>query len=182
MKRPMIPENEIKRLAALTRLEVLDTSPEVEFDALTKVASIVCGTPISLISLIDSERQWFKSNQGLPLIDETPRDVAFCSHAILNEGMLEIPDTLLDDRFSDNPLVTGNPKIRFYAGSPIVLGDGHRIGTLCVIDRQPKHLNDQQREILQHLAIAASAMLEGRRAMRQHKALMLSLLTGDEPV
>jgi len=180
MKSAVIPENEIERLAALTRLEVLDTSPEAEFDALTKIASMVCDTPISLISLIDSERQWFKSNCGLPFVDETPRDVAFCSHAILNDGIFEIPDTLLDERFFDNPLVIGVPNIRFYAGSPIVLGDGNRIGTLCVIDRKPKHLNSQQREIMQYLAIAASAMLEGRRAMRQHKALTFSLLNGEE--
>jgi len=180
METAPLPLNEVQRLATLARLEILDTSPEVEFDALTRTASIVCGTPISLISLIDSERQWFKANTGLPDINETSRDNAFCAHAILNEGILEIPDTLLDERFSDNPLVCGNPNIRFYAGAPIVMSDGSRIGTICVIDRQPRMLNTQQREVMQCLAVAASATIEGRLAMRRHKNLTLNLLEGEE--
>jgi len=180
MKSAPVPSNEVQRLASLTRLEILDTSPEVEFDALTKAASIVCGTPVSLISLIDSERQWFKANVGLPGVEETSRDIAFCSHAILNDGIFEIPDAFLDDRFADNPLVLGSPNIRFYAGAPIRLSDGSRIGTICVIDRRPKQLTEQQREVMQCLAIAASATIEGRKAMRDHKNLTLNLLEGED--
>lgn len=158
--------DEAQRLATLHALDVLDTGPEEEFDALVRVASLVCGVPVSLVSLIDTERQFFKANIGLPGVSETPRDIAFCAHAILGDGLFEVPDASLDPRFSDNPLVTGHPDIRFYAGAPIAMGDGQRIGTLCVIDRNPRQLSDAQREVLKSLALAASKALEGRRAMR----------------
>ncbi|NML61004.1 EAL domain-containing protein [Massilia sp. RP-1-19] len=160
------PHNEKERLAALQALDILDTSPEAEFDVLVRIASMTCGVPISLISLVDTERQWFKANIGLPGVSETPRDVAFCAHAILGNDLFEVPDATQDSRFADNPLVAGNPDIRFYAGAPIVLSDGNRVGTLCVIDRQPRQLDDKQREILRCLALAAAASLEGRRAVR----------------
>jgi len=166
MQSAPLPANEFARLAALQQLDVLDSEAEAEFDALVKVASLVCGVPISLISLIDSDRQWFKANVGLPGVHETPRDLAFCAHAILGDQLFEVSDALQDPRFFDNPLVTSQPDIRFYAGAPIVLGDGHRIGTLCVIDREPRQLDDTQREIIRALAVAAARALEGRRAMR----------------
>jgi signal transduction histidine kinase/CheY-like chemotaxis protein len=166
MQSAPLPANESARLAALQQLDVLDSAPEAEFEALVKVASLVCGVPISLISLIDSERQWFKANVGLPGVYQTPRDLAFCAHAILDDQLFEVPDATQDPRFFDNPLVTLPPDIRFYAGEPIVLSNGHRIGTLCVIDRQPRQLDDTQREIMRSLAVTAARAMEGRRAMR----------------
>lgn len=170
-----LPANENDRLAALRSLDILDTSPEAEFDALVRVASSICGVPISLISLVDIERQWFKANIGLPGVAETPRDIAFCAHAILGDEVFEVSDAKQDVRFADNPLVAGNPDIRFYAGAPIILSDGNRVGTLCVIDRQPKYLDEKQRENLQCLALAAAAALEGRRAVRQYQQAALDL-------
>jgi diguanylate cyclase len=166
MKIAPIPANEAERLAALRNLNVLDTGPELEFYALVHVASLVCQVPVSLISLVDDERQWFKANIGLPGASETPRDIAFCSHAILDDALFEVPDATQDSRFFDNPLVTNAPDIRFYAGAPIRLSDGNRVGTLCVIDREPRHLTDTQRSILRYLAAASAAALEGRRAIQ----------------
>ena len=117
------PPDEERRLSALRALDVLDTPPEAEFDALVQAASMVCGTPISLVSLIDSERQWIKANVGLPGLTETPREVAFCAHAILQDDILEIRDATADDRFVDNPLVTSDPNIRFYAGATLKLSE-----------------------------------------------------------
>jgi diguanylate cyclase (GGDEF)-like protein/PAS domain S-box-containing protein len=167
MKIAPIPVNEHQRIASLIQLDVLDSGPEEEFDALIQAASILCGVPISLISLVDSERQWFKANIGIPGVSETSRDIAFCSHAILGEGIFEVPDASLDERFFDNPLVTDKPDIRFYAGAPIVLKDGSRVGTLCVIDREPKTLSENQKEVLGCLAIAAAKALDSRRIGRQ---------------
>ena len=166
-----LPANEIKRLAALRALDVLDSGPEVELDALVRVASIVCGTPISLISLVDAERQWFKANIGLPGTTETPRDIAFCAHAILGDNIFEVPDATKDERFADNPLVADKPTIRFYAGAPVELSDGSRVGTLCVIDSTPRLLTQAQRDVLSCLATAASQALEGRRAIRRTRQL-----------
>jgi two-component system sensor histidine kinase/response regulator len=158
-----IPADEAFRLESLLRLEVLDTRPEPEFDALVKVASLVCGKPISLISLVDADRQWFKADVGLGAL-ETPRDEAFCAHAILDDQIFEVPDTLQDPRFAGNPLVENAPDIRFYAGAPITLSNGARVGTLCVIDRTPGALTALQRDVLHNLAIAAAHALEARRA------------------
>jgi diguanylate cyclase len=135
-------ENETESLEALRALEVLDSAPEAEFDALVKVAANVCGVPISLISLIDIDRQWFKANEGLLGVTETPRELAFCAHAVLGDDLFEVPDATQDARFANNPLVTGQPDIRFNAGAPLVLSDGIRVSPLCVIDRQPGMLND----------------------------------------
>ncbi len=159
-----LPESERTRLAALRALDILDSAPEVEFDALVRAASLVCGVPISLISLVDAGRQWFKANVGLPGVSETPRDIAFCAHAILADGLFEVPDAAQDPRFADNPLVSGQPDIRFYAGAPVRLGDGSRVGTLCVIDRQPRRLSEMQRETLACLALVAGSAMEGRHA------------------
>jgi diguanylate cyclase (GGDEF)-like protein/PAS domain S-box-containing protein len=163
---PLRPD-EADSLAALRALDVLDTPAEAQFQALVQAASAVCGVPISLISLIDSDRQWFKANVGLPGVSETPRDAAFCAHVVLGEGVMEVPDATQDPRFADNPLVTGQPDIRFYAGAPVRLHSGEAVGTLCVIDRQPRRLNDMQRTVLQQLAVAAAHALEGRRALAQ---------------
>jgi diguanylate cyclase len=175
MQSAPLPDNESQRLSALRALDVLDTGPEAEFDALVRTASLVCGVPISLISLIDAERQWFKANIGLPGALETPRDVAFCAHAILGDALFEVPDALADARFADNPLVSGRPDIRFYAGAPVILSDGHHVGTLCVIDRQARQLNDMQREVLRCLATAAAQALEGRRALRKQAQAALAV-------
>lgn len=166
-----IPADEELRLATLRALAVLDSGVEPLFDALTTAAAAVTGRPIALISLIDADRQWFKSNVGLPGVTETPRDSAFCAHAILGSGMLEVADAQSDPRFADNPLVTGEPNIRFYAGAPITLHDGQRMGTLCVIGREPGALGDLQRQVLTQLARAAAEALELRRyAINEHAA------------
>ena len=166
-----IPDDEAARLRSLRELDILDSAPEAEFDALVKVASVVCGVPISLISLIDVDRQWFKAKLGLPDIAETPRELAFCAHAILDDGIFEVSDASTDPRFADNALVTQDPSIRFYAGATLRLSDGAHAGTLCVIDRQPRQLDARQREVLQHLATAAVKALEGRRALLAEREL-----------
>ena len=129
-----IPDDEKLRLESLYRYGILDTETEEIFDDLTQLASAIYKTPISLVTLIYKERQWFKSNLGLPL-KETSREVAFCSHAILESGVFTVRDASEVPRFSDNPLVVGGPLMRFYAGAPIVNADGFTIGTFCVIDR-----------------------------------------------
>ena len=163
--------DEAHRLRSLAELNVLDSGPEPEFDALVQAAAAVCGVPISLISLVDTDRQWFKANTGLPGVSQTPRDIAFCAHAIVGEGILEINNALLDPRFAGNPLVQGDPHIRFYAGATLRLSDGTHAGTLCVIDRQPRQLNDHQRQMLGLLALAATRALEGRRALLAERQL-----------
>lgn len=174
-------DDEAGSLAALRALDVLDTAAESEFDALVRVAAIACRVPIALISLIDAERQWFKAGTGLPGVAETARDVSFCAHAVLADALFEVTDAAADPRFADNPLVTGEPGIRFYAGAPVVLGDGYRVGTLCVIDRQPRTLDDTQRELLRCLAVAVARALEGRRAeraLRQERERLANIIEG----
>ncbi len=161
-----LPDNERARLAALAALHVLDTPPDPELDALVRAAAEICGTPISLISLIDADRQWFKANIGLEGVSETPRELAFCAHAILDSAVLEVTDASIDTRFSDNALVLGAPDIRFYAGTPLSLSTGERVGTLCVIDTEPKTLDDTQRKALSALGEVATLLMEGRRRDR----------------
>ena len=167
-----LPPNEAQRIAALHALHVLDTPSEAEFDALVNAAAAVCGTPISLVSLVDMDRQWFKANRGLDGATQTPRDGAFCAHAILQDGLFEVPDATLDPRFAHSPLVAGAPHVRFYAGAPVRLSNGQCVGTLCVIDRQPRTLSERQREVLHCLAQAAAQALEGRLALRQVRGLV----------
>lgn len=140
MRAPAHPPNEAERLNALYELLILDTPPEQRFDKIVAFAAAEFDMPIALVSLIDKERQWFKANIGL---DGTgsPRQHSFCGHAILDPGIMVVPDALLDERFSDNPMVTGHPNIRFYAGAPLTLRSGHSVGTLCVIDSRPRQLD-----------------------------------------
>ena len=165
-------DDEDRALAALRALQVLDSAPEPEFDALVRTASLVCGVPVSMLTLIDAHRQWFKAQQGMPGLLEGPRDTAFCAHAVLGDALFVVPDARLDHRFADNPLVLGEPHIRFYAGAPVRLSGGEHIGTLCVVDREPRELDAAQREVLQQLAVAASQLLEGRRARRIERHAM----------
>ena len=165
---PFTPEDaEAHRLQVLAELDVLDTPAEPAFDALVRAAALACGVPISLVSLVDIDRQWFKANLGLDGVTQTPRETAFCAHAIQGDDLFEVPDAATDPRFAVNPLVTDEPHIRFYAGAPLTLSSGERMGTLCVIDRQPRQLSAHQRQLLQHLAAAAVVALESRRQLRR---------------
>ncbi len=157
-----VPRREKQRLAALDRYRILDTPPEEIFDDITMLASYICGTPIALITLVDPHRQWFKSKVGLTM-KETRRDIAFCAHAIMKRTLFVVPDAATDKRFAWNPLVTADPKIRFYAGAPLVTADNHALGTLCVLDRVPRTLTAAQKEAMQALSRQVMALLELRR-------------------
>lgn len=152
MKKPNIPQEEMARLQTLRSLNILDTLPEERFDRLTRMAKRLFGVPIALVSLIDENRQWFKSADGLS-VSETPRDISFCGHAILGNEAFVIPDATNDDRFADNPLVSDEPNIRFYAGCPLKFPNGSRLGTLCIIDQEPRSLSEEDLEILKELTL-----------------------------
>lgn len=154
LKKPDTPQDEGARLETLRSLGILDTPPEERFDQLTRMAMRLFGVPIALVSLIDENRQWFKSRLGLA-VSETSRDISFCGHAILGDGEFVIPDTLADERFADNPLVLNDPQIRFYAGCPLSTLDGRKLGTLCIIDRRPRSFDKQDLEALKDLASMA---------------------------
>ncbi len=176
MLKPPLPADERERLEALRELEMLDTQPDQALDEITALATQVCGTPIALVSLIDAQRQWFKSKVGVG-ITEAPRDIAFCAHAILEpDTVMVVEDTLLDHRFDDNPLVQGDPHIRFYAGAPLVTSDGYALGTLCALDHQPRMLSAQQRESLRLLARHTSRLLEQGRLVNRRAAQLNATL------
>jgi signal transduction histidine kinase len=157
-----IPANESERLEALRRYGLLDTPAEQAFEDITQLASFVCGTPMSVLTLVDADRQWFKSRIGID-DPETHRDLSFCAHAILQDGVFVVPDAMKDIRFRGNPYVTDDPNIRFYAGSPIVTEEGLPIGTICVIDRVPRELSAAQLAALEALSRQAMAQIELRR-------------------
>jgi PAS domain S-box-containing protein len=170
---PPIPHDEPERLAALHRLDVLDTPPEHELDVITRLAADRFDTAIALVSLVDADRQWFKSRHGLEAA-ETCRSDSFCGHTIAGEGVMVVPDAAADPRFSRNPLVTGEPHIRFYAGAPLVLADGYQIGTLCVIDASPRDgFSAREAEALQLMARQVVALLEGRQARQERRIAQL---------
>lgn len=169
-KNLLIPQNELSRLDALAQYNILDTLPEEEFDRLTQLVSIICGVPIALITLIDKDRQWFKSNIGLD-VPETPRDISFCKHTINGESLFEIEDATKDERFLGNPLVTEQPNIRFYAGFPLIDPDGYALGSLCAIDRQTRKLTADQRRALTLLANEVVAQIVSRKKNAEKEKL-----------
>ena len=154
-----LPDNEGQRLRSLQALDILDTPPEERFDRLTRVARKLFDTPIALMSLVDADRQWFKSRPGLDF-QQTPRDQSFCAHAILAEGVFVVPDALLDDRFRESPLVNSFPEIRFYAGCAVRAPDGSALGTLCVIDHEPRDVHEEDLDALRDLAGMAEQELK----------------------
>jgi signal transduction histidine kinase len=165
LQAPKLPDAaEHRRLAALHAYDILDTAKESAFEDITRIASLVCGTPIAVVNLIDAERQWFKSEVGLG-VRETPLASSICAHAILEHDMLVVPDTTIDGRFAENPLVTGDPGLRFYAGALLKTPDGLAIGTVCVLDTEPRGLSQEQVDVLRGLARQVMTQLELRRML-----------------
>lgn len=162
MESAPLPDNEAQRIAELLKYRILDTESEQIFDELTALAAEICGTPISLISILDNKRQWFKSHHGLDA-QETPREYAFCEHAILEDDVFVVEDSHKDSRFADNPLVTGDPHVRFYAGTQLNVASGHNLGTLCVIDHEPRELSESQQKALQIIGRQIISQLELRK-------------------
>jgi len=182
MIKAAIPDNEEQRLEALKSYEILDSSPELDFDAITLIASQICQVPIAIISLVDENRQWFKSHRGLDAT-ETSRDFAFCAHAILDqENYFEVQDTSLDLRFYDNPLVTDGPKIKFYTGVPIVNKEGYALGTLCVIDKVARQLTIEQKKALKALSLQVIGQLELRKNLRKLEEVNAQLKRKNEEI
>ena len=170
MLEPAIPDDEARRLATLRSLNILNTPAEERFDRLTRLAQQLLGVPIAIVSLVDGNRQWFKSCQGLPA-SEAPRSTSMCGHAILDDKTFVIPDTLLDARFADNPLVTGAPHIRFYAGQPLKAMNGSRVGTLCVVDSKPRNMTQAEIDSLRDLAVLVEEELNSGEIRALAKAL-----------
>lgn len=172
MQAPEIPPNDEERLRELYRYEVLDSAAERAFDDLTGLAAHILDVPIALVSLVDRDRQWFKSRHGLDAV-QTSREISFCGHAVAEGAVLCVPDALSDERFSDNPLVVGDPCIRFYLGVPLVTDSGHALGTMCVIDRRPREVTDHQVTLLTSLARQAMSQIELRLQLAQRDDLLL---------
>ncbi len=164
--RPPVPKHEQKRLQVLWEYEILDTVPEAIFDDMTDLAARICRAPMAMISLVDEDRQWFKARIGVSH-RETAREIAFCAHAIMQDDLFIVEDAAKDPRFANNPLVTTDPKIRFYAGAPLITPDGYALGTLCVMDRVPRRLNYDQQRALQILARLVMTQLELRRHSKE---------------
>jgi len=181
MQKPEIPVNESDRLVALDRYDILDTMPEQEYDDLTQLAADICGTPIALISLVDRDRQWFKSRVGLDAT-ETPRDISFCGHAVAANAILNVPDATQDPRFADNPLVVNDPSIRFYVGVPLKTPDNFTLGTLCVIDRQPRDLTPLQIQQLEALSRMVISQLELRLSNQSLRLLASVVETSNDAI
>lgn len=180
MEKPTIPANETDRLLALKEYSILDTLPEEDFEDITKIASEICQTPIALITLVDTDRQWFKSHRGLR-VSETPREFAFCAHAInAPDKILTVKDARLDLRFEDNPLVTGYPNVIFYTGVPLNNPDGFALGTLCVIDNKPRELSAKQLDSLQALSNQVVKLLEFRKLNEKLRLSQEELLRRNE--
>jgi GAF domain-containing protein len=156
---------EAARIAALNRYAILDSEPEEAFDDLVLLAAHICRTPMAMLSLVDDHRQWFKSKVGVK-VQETPKDISICAHAIEQHDLYIIPDTCKDPRFRENPLVIGEPRIRFYAGAPLVNEDGFALGTLCVVDREPRNLDEEQKEALNALSRLALRQMELRKNLQ----------------
>jgi len=178
MRTPARPVNEQHRLSTLHALDLLDTPPEDRYDVITSTAAALLQVPVSLISLVDAERQWFKSHHGLTL-SETPRDLSFCGHAVLDSEVFVVDDARRDERFHDNPLVNQEPFVRFYAGRPLAAANGERIGTLCVIDHQARTLTAEQLKLLDQLGAWAEAeihLAEERRSLPRYFDHLLELL------
>jgi GAF domain-containing protein len=173
MKAPL-PENEAERLKALYEFDVLDTAAEKAFDDLTRLATYICKTPMAAISLIDSDRQWFKSRVNISE-EQTSRDVSFCAHAILQDAPLIVPDAAADERFVDNPFVTTEMRFRFYAGSPLISNQGYKLGALCVIDTVPRDLSAGQIAALRALSRQVTTQLELRREIKDLKSTIREL-------
>lgn len=179
MQAPAKPADEATRIDTLRALKILDTSPEERFDRLTRLAKRLFGVPIALVSLVDEDRQWFKSSQGLDA-SETPRDISFCGHAILGEDVFLVPDAALDERFHDNPLVIDDPNIRFYAGCPLSVPNGSKLGTLCLIDREPRKFSEDDMALLRDLARMAEQELAAVQLATMDELTLLSNRRGFE--
>jgi GAF domain-containing protein len=160
-----ITSREAARVAALDRYAILDSEPEQSFDDLVTLAAQICKVPIAMLSLVDDHRQWFKSKLGVQ-VTETPREISICAHAIQQGDLFIVPDTLQDPRFRDNPLVVGEPHVRFYAGQPLVNDDDFALGTLCVVDREPRELDPDQKDALSALGRLALRQMELRLNLR----------------
>jgi GAF domain-containing protein len=183
MKTAPVPDNEAARLEALRQYQILDTAPEQVYDDITKLVTFICGTPMAQLSLVDRDRQWFKSKIGLDE-DQTPRDIAFCAHTILQTGPMIVNDATLDDRFRDNPLVTEPPHVRFYAGVPLMNPKGFALGSLCAVDRQPRELTREQIAALEALGRQVVMLFELRRVATElaEAVVQVKTLSGILPI
>lgn len=174
-----VPSNEQSRMEALRRYNILDTPPEQAFDDITQLASFICHVPIAMMTLVDDDRQWFKSKIGVTST-ETPRSQAFCAHTLMHSEVLVVEDATKDERFADNPLVTEDPSIRFYAGAPLISPEGYGLGSLCVIDKKPRQISAEEKKALAALSRIVVTQLELRSVSAQLVAAMNEVKTLSE--